>query len=810
MLALSTIAALSSITVNPFSARTLLALSTIAAQSALTGQVSTTAFLILSPTGAVLIVTVNPFSSPTKLALSTIVATSSITIIGIDSAIPSRGIRVDIYDSAEATKQGTGPILTVSQVDYLQELNRIGSAQVIMSADDAAAAYLSAREVLWIYKVDEGLVYRGKVVNIGTSVDPSVNNIVIDLVSPEEDFIGYNTGAGILGSAPGASLASWFSQLLHNNQIIIDTIWTPVYGSPPNVYAGSIIGKTLWQAFDELRGVFGYNLLADTVTLSGVTPVKKIYIDALGSDSGLTFGQVSQMTPELQANTQYIPIQKISQQRNSRDIWNSVIAVGPGNGYPTLTLKNASHGANLCANPNFEVDTSGWTPTAGTFAISAVQHKNGAWSGLLTRTSGAQFYTAYAATISGVTTARTWKLGIWVYGSGSAVGKTGLVQISLNGGSSPTSGVLSPTIVAGWQYWTCPVAALDANSTSVTMYIGVASGAVAGDILYIDRATLWENTNYPYCVEWEYSPSSIVQYFIEDPVSVAANGRRQRYLAFPGTTPTAATKTAYIAAVDGVYDAARRFLDLNKNEVTTVDVQVAEMKHVSNGVQLVKPGLKSRVVYHGWTQQVEDPSKRTWLSIDQSLWHISQKRTLRADGSAPWQLKFSSVDWVVLDANEKFAKFYSDVTNDPMQAKQSNYHITLQGLGSYVYPGNGFYQVIVVPTADILAVQSAKLTVGQSQGGAVTTAVFVERFNGDVGAAIAISTFNPAARTVVDLTSYFQQTPTPVPWPPYASGVANHPMGPYVHIQQQTGGATNLQLDITLEIEVTKVTLAPT
>jgi hypothetical protein len=149
----------------------------------------------------------------------------------------------------------------------------------------------------------------------------------------------------------------------------------------------------------------------------------------------------------------------------------------------TITLGSfASSSTNLCTNPGFETDVSGWTTQGygGSFSRVTTQHNSGVASMQIVNAATATFgfYGGVQYQMTGLTVGQTYS--IILYMKGNAGGEA--VQISTNGGA-----IQSLTLTTGWVAYSILFAA---GASTAYIYI---SGAAASSTYFLDDVSITAN-----------------------------------------------------------------------------------------------------------------------------------------------------------------------------------------------------------------------------------------------------------------------------------------------------------------------------
>jgi hypothetical protein len=223
---------------------------------------------------------------------------------------------VDFYSSAGAKLdlqplQGTD----ILQASYTLGVNRIGSFMLTVAADcEAAAGATGAREV-WVYRNNEGLVFKGVIMS--QAITASADGKLVMRIA------GLSTGVKLL----------WKTTLLGKTfaQQTLSTVVTALLtdsgfssgsiASPSTNYEGRFDVANIWEALMRVAETFGLLLREDNLTTT-------IDIGAFGDVSGVIFSNVPEITPELAENENYLPIKSIRIASESKEVWNKIIPLG--------------------------------------------------------------------------------------------------------------------------------------------------------------------------------------------------------------------------------------------------------------------------------------------------------------------------------------------------------------------------------------------------------------------------------------------------------------------------------------------------
>lgn len=229
-------------------------------------------------------------------------------------------LRVDLY-SAEGAKLNAPPIIgsAITGLNYTLALNEIGRFQLTIAATDTAAANLAIAQQVWIYRDDEGLVFRGIVEEIRNE-EPEDGRAVLSV-------LGRSTAANLAWKTTllnrqfdGSELADVVADLLEGTGFDAGEVDTPT-----TVLTTRFDGRSLWDALRFVADVFGLSMREDN--LAG-----QIDVGEFGRTSGITLRNVPQLTPSLGTNTYLAPIRSITRRRYALDVVNRVIPLAQHTG----------------------------------------------------------------------------------------------------------------------------------------------------------------------------------------------------------------------------------------------------------------------------------------------------------------------------------------------------------------------------------------------------------------------------------------------------------------------------------------------
>lgn len=225
-------------------------------------------------------------------------------------------LRVDFYSSAGAKLdlqplQGTD----ILQASYTLGVNRIGSFMLTVAADCEAAAGATAGRQVWVYRNNEGLVFKGTIMS--QQITAGADGKLVMKIA------GLSTGAQLLWKTTllgktfdNQTLSTVVTALLTSSGFSSGSI-----ASPSTNYTGRFDAVNIWEALMRVAETFGLLLREDNLSTT-------IDIGAFGDVSGVIFSNVPEITPELAENEDYLPIKSIRIASESKEVWNKIIPLG--------------------------------------------------------------------------------------------------------------------------------------------------------------------------------------------------------------------------------------------------------------------------------------------------------------------------------------------------------------------------------------------------------------------------------------------------------------------------------------------------
>ncbi len=229
-------------------------------------------------------------------------------------------LQVDFH-SAAGVKLDVPPLLgsDIFAHSYTLALNRIGNFSLTVAADSEAAAQATMGRQLWVYRNNEGLLFKGVVEDIETTVAADGSTRLVITGRSTAALLTWKTT--LLGRTfDNVTLSSLVSTLLSSSGFTAGSI-----DSPSTNITTRFDGRNLWDALVFAGEVFGLNVREDNLST-------EIDIGAFGTSSGITLRNLDELSPALANNPYMVPITSIRKRSFALDIANKVIPIGQQSG----------------------------------------------------------------------------------------------------------------------------------------------------------------------------------------------------------------------------------------------------------------------------------------------------------------------------------------------------------------------------------------------------------------------------------------------------------------------------------------------
>jgi len=531
-----------------------------------------------------------------------------------------RRVMAEAYTAAgEKLPFGPMPILAL---DYTLALDKIGDFRGELAANNEKAQYLEQGYELRFYREGEGLIFRGIIDGLEWRNTKNQEYILeVTGQSIARQLVWKNTLLGM--QFANVSVASAAATLLATTGWAVGTVDTITnYG-----FTARMDGLSRFEGLAELARTAGIHVRENNVT-------KEIDVTAAGVQRSIVLQNVRQAYP----NMAVYPISEAALFEESADLWNYLIPLGQGEGINALDLRMATRPIQLCANPSFETNTTGWSVTNATIArvqggVAASKHAQSV--GRVSRTAGTEYSATYTAALTGATAGRTFAARVYLSVAGTEVGKAVKMRLRGTGGASGAEQTeITQTLVSGWNYLELEYT-LVANDRTAVLLVVEQQTAVASETFDLDAIVLAEKTleQAPYHILTSIGPDNQIYYYLADENSIAAHGQRERVLSIKEVVPLSPVSLEVTRAANTLYDYTLTALQRGKQTAKTYRVLPVGLEHYAAGVALLEVGDRVRVVYHG-----------DGKTVDELMYVMSFTRSFEASGADAWDIIVSTVD----------------------------------------------------------------------------------------------------------------------------------------------------------------------
>lgn len=246
-------------------------------------------------------------------------------VVQVYGDFPPRRIRVETYDASD-TLIAEGPVVEALECRYRYLLDEIGAYEFTCPATVRNSQALAEGGIVRIFREGEGLCFIGVIDKVQIRIANEQPVLVVSGSSIARQLVWLNTK--FARAFEGTSLASTASTLLTGTGWAAGTLGTPTN----NAFTRRFDSVPIWPSLVSVATAATFHVRENPWD-------KQVDIDALGTDSGIVFQNVSGNSPELEANTDLFPIKTVQVLRDAMDVWNSIEPVGAGEGINRLTLK---------------------------------------------------------------------------------------------------------------------------------------------------------------------------------------------------------------------------------------------------------------------------------------------------------------------------------------------------------------------------------------------------------------------------------------------------------------------------------------
>lgn len=238
-------------------------------------------------------------------------------------AMPPRRLLVEVFE-VDGDAVIEGPFVEILGASYTQELDRIGSFELVIPAAHERAAIFQQRREVHLYREGEGLIFKGIVGSISTEARDEAYVATIRGSSLSRKLVFKTTGRGLTYN--NQTLAAVTSSLLSGTGIGVGQV-----AVLPNNLVARMDSATRWAALEGIARQAHVHMREDLLT-------ETIDMHPLGTDTGIVLRNVEAVSPALDTNAAVIPVSGVSIDEESEDLWNRLYPLGSGEGNNALDL----------------------------------------------------------------------------------------------------------------------------------------------------------------------------------------------------------------------------------------------------------------------------------------------------------------------------------------------------------------------------------------------------------------------------------------------------------------------------------------
>lgn len=237
-------------------------------------------------------------------------------------------LRVDIYNVA-GEKLNVPPLTNII-ASYTQRTNEIGSFEVSTAGSEEAAYAAELAYRIRVFHEGEGEVFRGIVEDHywEDSIDGPRLTLKGPSIAGDFNYVNMLLGRAYEDATPLAILTDMVSLV---PGWAVGTVGTPINATS----SVSAEGASVWAAMRQLAERFHFHLRANLIE-------QTIDLGAFGDVSGLRFTNLPNYDPVQTDYPDVIPIRTVQVVKTSREIWNSLLPHGPGQGEAALTISDST------------------------------------------------------------------------------------------------------------------------------------------------------------------------------------------------------------------------------------------------------------------------------------------------------------------------------------------------------------------------------------------------------------------------------------------------------------------------------------
>lgn len=240
--------------------------------------------------------------------------------------------RVIVYNAAGTAQ---GELLTVSAVSDTRSLDKIGTLEFALSANDPHIAYVTAGSQFDVYDEIDG--YIGRFIFKTSSINATAN---IPEMTVRADEVLVELRWALVGFKRNYYLSP--VDYVVSDLTRLASGWTAEVDLNIGDTAVNYQGESVFAAIDVMRDRWGQHFRRKTI--NSATP-RVLQFGAFGVDSGLILNNLEgQSQPSFNMRRYVAEVQTIKQDTSADDIVNLVVALGAGQGVGQLTIQNATGG----------------------------------------------------------------------------------------------------------------------------------------------------------------------------------------------------------------------------------------------------------------------------------------------------------------------------------------------------------------------------------------------------------------------------------------------------------------------------------
>lgn len=503
--------------------------------------------------------------------------------------------------------------MTITKATWTQRLDAAGNFTADLPLTDPQTAAVLAGRIYRHYQEGRGFCFAGSMESLGKTPDES---LAISGDSLLVELLHANTLVG------KAYTNQTVNAIIDN--LLDGTGWTRL-GSITDVISVRFDGESVLRAVIAVVEMVGQHV-REVVTEQSDVLVRQLEIGAFGEASGVVVsnGQADELAIG-DHGLAAIPEGEFSIEETTSELWNWVLPLGAGEGTAQLTLVQQTRLPSLITvNPSFESGLTGWTLVSTPIADRTRSVHGSACVKMVSSGADKEVRQTVAAAAGAKYRSEAWT---WKETAG---GDDRLIIEFLNASSVVvgTTEVIN-TLLARWIKLDTGEMTAPAGTASVRLRL--VNNTPGNHTSYFDLPRIWRvasDAGQPYDVLTEVTtPTALfaqINWYITDAASVAAHGRRQRPFVAKDIVPLAATKPAYQAAANSLYDLAAAQLDRWKLQQNAYRLGTLGLD------PSVLPGDTIRLRYKGMARRAAGDAtdeRYMYVDLDEELYVLERETT---------------------------------------------------------------------------------------------------------------------------------------------------------------------------------------